>query len=377
MIRSLKPSKPVAEVTAVPPTQTAVPNNTPQQIVVVATATATSTPLPTETLQATATATALPTATPVAVQFTVSATQAQNQTGILVSPGQTIHIEYISGSWRAGPLPTWPFVGPDGDPQTTFNSNFPIPNAAVVSLIAGVGDASPRLVGQQLEFQSETSGFLWLGANDDNLSDNEGTLTIRITIDAGSRPITRYQPVPLTAQTNATIDLAAPPTGSVTLNGILFELTRDIFKSQASSAPFDNAPTRLLLFVDIPQPQRLHLLLNTGNGYVKFANQAIGQVLAYCDQSPQLVTDLMLSRDVREWHNASNVVSTAVQAQQVWSETITNDVSGFIDLLSLDLPDVCRNGRLTAIELIDTSTETVNSLDPALNLVGITVEYDE
>jgi hypothetical protein len=100
-------------------------------------------------------------------------------------------------------------------------------------------------------------------------------------------------------------------------------------------------------------------------------------VIAYCDATPQLVTELVLSRDLREWHNAENVVDTAVRARPVWGELITDDVTGTIDLLSLDLPDVCRNGRLTAIEILDTSAETVNSLDPALNLTGVTIEYSQ
>jgi hypothetical protein len=78
---------------------------------------------------------------------------------------------------------------------------------------------------------------------------------------------------------------------------------------------------------------------------------------------------------VREWHNGPGIITVAPLARSVWSEPITNDVRGTIDLLSLELPEVCQNGRLTSIELIDSSTETVGSLDPAFNLVGISVEY--
>jgi hypothetical protein len=47
---------------------------------------------------------------------------------------------------------------------------------------------------------------------------------------------------------------------------------------------------------------------------------------------------------------------------------------GYIDMLTLDLPEACQNGTLTAVEVIDTSSSSVGSLDPALNLVGLTVE---
>jgi hypothetical protein len=117
------------------------------------------------------------------MKFTVSAAQAQNQTGLQISPGQTILIEYLDGSWRAGPAPTWPLVGPDGDPQVAAKTTFPVPDAPIISLIAGIGDAPARLVGQRLEWQSDTTGLLWLGANDDGFTDNQGSLIVHITID--------------------------------------------------------------------------------------------------------------------------------------------------------------------------------------------------
>jgi serine/threonine-protein kinase len=169
---------------------TAVPASPTQQQIIVSTNTAvpptathTATPPPTATTAPTATT--LPTATPLPAtfEFSIAAIQAQTQTGLQINPGQTILIEYISGSWRAGPLPTWPLVGPAGDPQVASKVTLPVPDVPIVSLIAGIGSAQPQFVGQRLQFQSETSGQLWLGANDDNFADNQGELTVRITLD--------------------------------------------------------------------------------------------------------------------------------------------------------------------------------------------------
>jgi hypothetical protein len=90
-----------------------------------------------------------------------------------------------------------------------------------------------------------------------------------------------------------------------------------------------------------------------------------------------LVTDLQLGRDVREWHPADNIVSAASRVNQVWQGNIAGypNLTGYIDMLSLDLPLACQDGRLSAVEIVDTSVETVNSLDPALNVIAITVEY--
>jgi WD40 repeat protein len=180
--------------------------------------------------------------------------------------------------------------------------------------------------------------------------------------------------LPITASTNT--DLTRQPIGYATLEGIPFQLSSRVFKSQASTPSHDFYPTSILLEEDVPHAQRVHLLLNTGNGFTEFEGQVIGHVVAYCNNAPTVVADLRLGQEVREWHAAANVVSTATHSRQVWSGYIWNTPGekGYIDMLSLDLPTACQEGTLTAIEIIDTSVETVGSLDPALNLFGVTVE---
>ena len=88
----------------------------------------------------------------------------------------------MEGSWRAGPLPDWPFYGPSGDPQTPSKETFPVRDKPIMSLVAGIGNSQPFWVGPEIQFESTASGELWLGANDDNFTDNDGSLTITITI---------------------------------------------------------------------------------------------------------------------------------------------------------------------------------------------------
>lgn len=197
------------------------------------------------------------------------------------------------------------------------------------------------------------------------------------TVTPTREPVRAYRTVSIAGVANATLDFSSPPTGDVTLGGVLFHLSEWVFKSQASPSPHNTFPTSAWVAADVSQAYRMHLLLNTGNGFNQFSGMVIGQVWAYCDDTPIFVTDLQLGRDVREWHVADNVVSTASRARQVWSGPITGfpDLNGDIDMLSLDLPNACRSGKLTAIEIIDTSASAVNSLDPALSLIGITVEY--
>jgi hypothetical protein len=78
-------------------------------------------------------------------------------------------------------------VGPEGDPQVPAKNSFPLPTAPIMSLIGAMGPEGPVfLVGERLTFQSEQSDLLWLAANDDNYSDNAGSITVRVTVQEGN-----------------------------------------------------------------------------------------------------------------------------------------------------------------------------------------------
>jgi hypothetical protein len=189
-------------------------------------------------------------------------------------------------------------------------------------------------------------------------------------------PSTLYQPVALGAAANDESDFASPPMGDVTLGDVPYQLSERMFKSQAAPSPYDEYPTSALLEVDIPRAHRLHLLINTGNGFSQFEEQPIGEVSVTCAGERTLVAVLRLGLEVREWHLAHNIVYTAPQARQVWVGPRASEplLEGHIDMLTLDLPTACHESTLTAIEIVDTSADTVDSLDPALNLFGVTVE---
>jgi hypothetical protein len=205
-----------------------------------------------------------------------------------------------------------------------------------------------------------------------------GCGTVKVEIRQPPTPTSAaYQPIPIGAAANASSDFASPPTGDVTLGDVPYQLSEWIFKSQAALSPYDGYPTSVLLETNVPRAQRLHLLINTGNGFAQFNGQAIGRVIVTCGDAEIQVADLHLGQEVREWQLAHNVIYTASQAQEVWVGARADQphLAGHIDLLSIDLPEICRSERLTTIEVVDTSVDTVGSLDPALNLFGVTVEY--
>jgi hypothetical protein len=72
----------------------------------------------------------------------------------------------------------------NGDPGGVHSGrrapNAPLPSRVAGALIARVGDSAPILVGRNPTLRAPAGGRLFLGVNDDDLSDNKGQFRVRI-----------------------------------------------------------------------------------------------------------------------------------------------------------------------------------------------------
>jgi hypothetical protein len=99
-------------------------------------------------------------------------------TGLTLQKGQQFRIE-ASGSWsNTGP----PSLGPNGFPGYLYPGTV-LASASLASLIGKVGDVV-FAVGGSFEGPSPSSGRLFLSINDtpDNFSDNQGSLSVAISL---------------------------------------------------------------------------------------------------------------------------------------------------------------------------------------------------
>jgi hypothetical protein len=122
------------------------------------------------------------------VIVSVLAAQTWTDTGIILSTNEAVSIT-ASGSLSIGSGYT---MTPDGDspsgPLHTYCLNneatggFPAPNLPCWSLIGRIGTGgTPFEVGSMLSFHASSSGELYLGINDNNVSDNSGSWAAQIT----------------------------------------------------------------------------------------------------------------------------------------------------------------------------------------------------
>jgi hypothetical protein len=190
----------------------------------------------------------------------------------------------------------------------------------------------------------------------------------------------RFHAVPLYPYVNASTQegYVSPPLGSVELGGVWFELPAGLNSITTQAEPLPDYPTRLVFSgLDIGAPKSVHLLLTGGNTRRTYANQVVGRVVLMFDNNLSVRVDLIPGRNLREWkiygeHNVTWIED--VYAGQVWSGANRHDNGlGVIDMLTVPVPEDLSDRRLAAVEIVDRSAETVGSLDPAINIIGISV----
>jgi hypothetical protein len=146
-------------------------------------------------------------------RVTVDARHGWTDTGIDLPAGQPLHIEAEGTAWVAGlGLRDWLLgrsrdrrVGPAGTyvwPRRYWPSGpFPIPAMAdgpapAFGLIGRIGEAGvPFEVGTRYDGIIAPAGRLWLGLNDDRLSDNHGHFDVTIRLVEEPRPRPEEPPV--------------------------------------------------------------------------------------------------------------------------------------------------------------------------------------
>ncbi len=109
----------------------------------------------------------------------VRADQAWTSTGIIVRRGDTVRFE-TTGEIQLSGDPN-DKAGPAGSLSGRQAPNAPIRRSLAGALIGRVGNGAPFGIGDQTSVPMPASGRLFLGVNDDGLSDNSGEFRVIVT----------------------------------------------------------------------------------------------------------------------------------------------------------------------------------------------------
>jgi hypothetical protein len=107
-------------------------------------------------------------------QTSVLAIQPWTDTGIEVRAGQTVYFE-AQGKVRWGKDRT---DGPEGERNSPPNANRPMSNRNAAALIGKIGNDMFFIGGETGPMRMRSSGRLYLGVNDDVLTDNSGNFRV-------------------------------------------------------------------------------------------------------------------------------------------------------------------------------------------------------
>lgn len=107
-------------------------------------------------------------------QTIVTANVAWNDTGIDVRPGQTVYFE-AQGRIRWGHDRQ---DGPEGERNSPNNPNRPLGNRSAAALIGKIGNDMFFIGGETGPMRMRSGGRLYLGVNDDVLTDNSGNFRV-------------------------------------------------------------------------------------------------------------------------------------------------------------------------------------------------------
>ena len=111
-------------------------------------------------------------------QVNVSAREQWIDTGIDVRAGQQIFFQ-PSGEVRWGPNRR---DGAAGERNSPFNAGRPLPDRPAAALIGRIGERDVFFIGADtMPFRLRSTGRLYLGVNDDVLTDNTGALQVKIS----------------------------------------------------------------------------------------------------------------------------------------------------------------------------------------------------
>jgi hypothetical protein len=117
--------------------------------------------------------------------ITVPSQQRWTPTGISVRQGETLRIT-AEGEIRVSPDPS-DRATPDGIVNQRFDKSAPLPRTLVGALIGRIGSGQPFGIGRNMQVPAPGSGALFLGINDSNVADNEGSFQVTVTRSGTAR----------------------------------------------------------------------------------------------------------------------------------------------------------------------------------------------
>ena len=117
--------------------------------------------------------------------ITVPATQRWTPTGISVRRGETLTIT-ADGEIRITPDAN-DRATPDGIVNQRYDRSAPLPRTLAGALIGRIGNGQPFGIGKSMQVPAPGAGALFLGINESNVADNDGSFQVTVSRSGAAR----------------------------------------------------------------------------------------------------------------------------------------------------------------------------------------------
>lgn len=139
---------------------------------------------------------------------------------------------------------------------------------------------------------------------------------------------------------------------------------------------FPDAADTVEIRANIPLATEVYFLIQAGWGLSEYDQKQIGSIRLHFGNGEILESPLVLGENIRDWTRGDSAVAvttvTSADVIPAWQGTSLGTTGG-MDLLKIAIPNEYQVTTLLTIEVMDTSIDTVSSLDPAIHLLGVTV----
>jgi hypothetical protein len=149
---------------------------------------------------------------------------------------------------------------------------------------------------------------------------------------------------------------------------------------------FQNGRPTIQLNIKTSNVKNVYLLMQAGWGVWEYFGSEFGNVRMNFSDGNTLDTKLTLGLNIRDWSRKSEAV-TAVSSSSVipvWEgraiitneEFVSEEVTGGMDVLKIEIPDTYFYSTLQNIEISDISTTKIGNTNPCLHLLAVTIQHE-
>ena len=190
---------------------------------------------------------------------------------------------------------------------------------------------------------------------------------------------TKFHPILLGTIANRSTQggYRSPPLELIELGEVVFDLPKGRNSVTTHAETLPDFPTAVTVDVQILAPRTVYLLITGGNVFTRFQGERIGTITLSFRHGEAMMVPLVAGYNIREWKYLDDKTidtTTDTQTVEVWSAEAKDGGIGVIDQLTIDLPSQYRADVLVKIEISDESVNLLGTLNPAINVLGITVE---